>query len=90
MRKEWIVAGALVISFLLATVVMANGPPSIDWWVIGGGSGGAAAGSHILDGTLGQAMVGTVSNGGFELRSGFWSGLAGFEIYLPLILRSAP
>jgi hypothetical protein len=67
MRKKWTVAGALVISLLFATVVLASGPPSIDWWVIGAGGGGAAAGSHILDGTLGQAMVGTASNGGTRI-----------------------
>ena len=77
----------------LAGVVLANGTPAIDWYVIGGGGGHDQLGTYTLDATIGQAVVGTAMDAGFELCSGFWWAVSAGEcrsylpIYLPLVLR---
>ena len=94
-RKITALAAILLCSLLLAlsvrglvSVVLANGTPAIDWNVIGGGGGRAEAGIYTLDGTIGQAVVGTATDTGLELCSGFWCGVAECKIYLPLVLRN--
>ncbi len=81
---------SLVAFLLLAGVALANASvPTVDWWVIGGGGGHAEAGNYALDGTIGQALVGTASDTGYELCSGFWCGAAvKYKIYLPVVLRN--
>jgi hypothetical protein len=77
----------------LAGVVLANGTPAIDWYVIGGGGVHHQVDPYALDATIGQAVVGTATDAGFDLCSGFWWGMkAGacrsyLPIYLPLVLR---
>jgi hypothetical protein len=96
-RKITVLGAALLCSLLLvlsvveglAGVVLANGTPAIDWHVIGSGGGHAEASTYGLDGTIGQAVVGTASDTGSELCSGFWCGAAvEYKIYLPLVLRN--
>jgi hypothetical protein len=73
----------------LANTVLANGIPTIDWSVIGSGGGHAQAGIYTLDATIGQAVVGTATDTGLELCSGFWCGTPGrYKVYLPLVLRN--
>jgi hypothetical protein len=80
---------ALAALLLLTGVALANGTPAIDWDVIGGGGGHVEAGVYALDGTIGQAVVGTATDTGSELCSGFWCGAAvEYKIYLPLVLRN--
>ena len=92
---------ALAVAFLCGLVVTgaawANGIANINWWVIGGGGGHAEAGIYTLDATIGQAVVGAATDGGYELCSGFWCGLVeaappplGYTIYLPIILKNYP
>jgi len=82
---------ALAVLLLLTSVALANGTPSIDWWVIGGGGGHAEADPYTLDGTVGQPVVGVVSNAPYELCPGFQGGAgAEYKIYLPVILRNYP
>ncbi len=79
----------LLVLFLLAGNVMAQGAPSIPWSVIGSGGGHAEAGSYTLDGTVGQPIVGQVSNLPYSLCSGYWCGAAApYRVYLPLVLRN--
>jgi hypothetical protein len=84
-----IIAGAVLCALLLAGVTLANGTPSIDWYVIGGGGGHVEAGVYALDGTIGQAVVGTAKDTGYELCSGFWCGaVVEYKIYLPIVLKN--
>ncbi len=45
---------------------------SIKNQVVAAGGGSAKLGSSILTATIGQAAVGTMSGGGYELTAGFW------------------
>jgi hypothetical protein len=88
-RKATALLVAFLCSLLLASVALANGTPAIDWYVIGGGGGHVEAGVYALDGTIGQAVVGTATDTGYELCSGFWCGaVVEYRIYLPIVLKN--
>lgn len=71
----------------MAGVVLANGTPDIDWHVLGGGGVHDLADPYVLDGTIGQAVVGTAADTGYGLCSGFWCRAAVYykKIYLPFV-----
>jgi hypothetical protein len=79
---------ALAAPLLLGGLALTNGTSGIEWDVIGGGGGHAEAGIYTLDGTIGQAVVGTATDTGSELCSGFWCRVVEYRIYLPLVLRN--
>jgi len=79
---------ALLAFFLLAGAALAQGP-AIPWSVIGSGGGHAEGGATIsLDSTIGQPIVGQVSNLPYDLCAGFWCSGVGCQLYLPLVLRN--
>ena len=80
---------ALAVFFLASGFALAmDDTPAIDWSVIGSGGEHAETAPYTLDGTIGQAMVGMVSNGSYELCSGFWClALKEYKIYLPFVLN---
>ena len=61
---------------------------TVERWVIGAGGGHAEAAPYALDSTIGQAVVGGASNTPFELCSGFWCGVRGSRVYLPVVVRN--
>jgi len=75
----------------LAGIDLADGTPAIDWYVISGGGG---VDDHpipyALGGTIGQAVVGTATDTGFELCSGFWcrAAVEYKKIYMPLVTHN--
>ena len=79
----------LLAFFLLASGVLAQDTPAINWSVIGGGGGHAEAAPYALDGTVGQPMVGQAASPPYDLCAGYWCGAAaGYRVYLPLLLRN--
>jgi len=60
---------------------------ALTWWTVDGGGGTSLGGPYALSGTVGQPDAGLLSGGTYTLDGGFWSGLAGYRIYLPLIVR---
>ena len=93
MRRHRMAFPGLVLVTLSLTLVvglaLAQGTPTIDRYVIGGGGGHAEATPYALDGTLGQSVVGTASQGDYGLCSGFWCGAAvEYKIYLPSMLKN--
>ncbi len=89
--KRTMILLTVAVLLLLTGAVLAQGTPSVDWWVIGGGGGHVENGNQALDGTIGQAVVGVVSNDPYELCSGFWCWAAvEYKMYLPVIFRNYP
>ncbi len=79
---------ALVVVILAASAVLAA--PSalqVPRNVISAGGARVAAGSYALDGTIGQAIVGVVSAGSYQVCSGFWCGLGIYKLFLPIIMK---
>ncbi len=71
----------LAVVGLISVLLMAAGPwvlalveYRLPWYVIGGGGGGSASSNYAIDGTIGQAVVGSSSGGSYELGGGFWYG----------------
>jgi hypothetical protein len=55
--------------------------------VIGGGGGRGTNGAYILNGTIGQGVVGVRGTLSLALCVGFWCRLEQSQVYLPLLLR---
>ena len=49
----------------------------IDWYVIASGGGHAESANYQADGTVGQAIAGTMSSDNYIVESGFWVGGGG-------------
>jgi hypothetical protein len=60
-------------------------------WVLSGGASDAAGGMVTVRATLGQPIIGPISNGNgvVIIGQGFWPStvLAGYAVYLPVTLR---
>jgi hypothetical protein len=85
---------AIAALLLLASVALAaSGTFDLSWWTVDAGGGTSSGGDYSLTGTPGQAEVGTLMQGGtYELAGGFWGtgGQAGYDLYLPVVLRRSP
>ena len=84
---------SLALLLLLAGAVLASGSPVIERYVVGGGGGHAEVSPYILDGTIGQAVVGLDSHAPYQLCSGFQCravSVPGYQTFLPLVLRDYP
>ena len=86
-----ILALVLVLSLVVVGLALANGNAELPRWVLSGGASDSAGGGGItLRATLGQPVVGVVASGSGDvtLGQGFWcSATAGYNIYLPLVMR---
>jgi len=78
----------------LTGVALAGPAPGLEIarHVIGAGGARAEAGMYGVDSTLGQPLVGVHRSGDTAVSTGFWAtagveGGAGWEIYLPLLVR---
>jgi hypothetical protein len=78
---------ALIALPLIAATTLAPNAITMQKHVIGGGGGHSEVDNFVLNGTIGQAVVGTVSNTPYDLCAGFWCGMGRYKVYLPLILR---
>jgi hypothetical protein len=64
---------------------------TVERWVIAGGGGHAEAAPYSLDGTVGQAVVGTAGQAPYGLCSGYWCGIGGGleeRVFLPVVVRN--
>lgn len=63
----------------------------LSWWTVDGGGHEMSSGDYRLVGTAGQPDAYGLTGGGYTLAGGFWGGgslTMGYDIYLPLVLRS--
>jgi hypothetical protein len=88
LAKAGVVVLALVALLVVAGSALAANGYEIFPHVFGSGGGRVQAGDYVLDATIGQALVGEVSEGSFELCAGFWCGMGRYKAYLPLVLRN--
>lgn len=77
---------ALVIPITIAFAQAAG--YTIPWSTIANGGGISSDGTFTLQGTSGQAVIGTMSDGAHTLTGGFWASSAdSYRSYLPVILK---
>jgi len=98
-RKAFALSAAFLCGLLVSGVALAMSSASyaIEWDVIGGGGGAITGAGYAMNTTIGQAAVGTVSGGNYELCAGYWCGVAApaapppeYKIYLPIVLKNYP
>jgi len=82
----------LLIIFLLSTssaLAMSSANYKLDWFVplTGGGGGPAASANYAVNFTVGQSAIGASASTNYGVGLGYWYGLLGRSLYLPLILR---
>jgi len=96
--KTRLVGVLLALLAILVTVgiVWAQTSPNHDlsWHVLSpGGREWTSSGTHLVNSTLGQVAIGPAgAGGGHSVGSGYWYGvrhvtMAGYRVYLPLVLR---
>lgn len=78
-RSACLRSGASRLRLVLLAGVVLTGPTvaqQISSHVIaaGGGTSRSAGGCRTLEGTLGQAAIGTASGGEFTVQAGYWAG----------------
>jgi hypothetical protein len=84
-----ILAAVLSLGILVtAGVASAAGSLEISHSVMSGGGGKTSAGDYTLSATIGQPITGRAVVGSTDLCAGFWCGLARYDLFLPLVLRS--
>jgi hypothetical protein len=95
MKTRTVIFALVLALFLTATgAALAYDAAELPRWVLSGGASDAGgSGGLTLRATLGQPVVGLVTNGSGEisLGQGFWAGgslpESRYQIYLPLIHR---
>jgi hypothetical protein len=82
---------AILITVLLLTAVVSAAPHafSVGRHLFSGGGGPVAHGTVRLRGSVGQPVVMSVTQTGTDLCAGFWCTVPVYEVYLPLVVRSA-
>jgi hypothetical protein len=85
---------AVAAFFLLAGSVlalpMASDNYRLDWYVVltGGGGGPTDSTNYAANFTIGQTACGLSSSTNYEVGLGYWYGLGGYKVYLPLVMRN--
>jgi hypothetical protein len=84
------ILAAVVLLGILVTAGVASAAGSLDISrsVVAGGGGKTSAGDYTLSATIGQPITGRAVVGSTDLCVGFWCGLARYDLFLPLVLRS--
>mgnify|MGYP006309593937 CR=1 FL=1 len=82
---------AILIIVLLFTAAVSAAPQtfSMGRHLLSGGGGRVVHGDMRLRGDVGQPIVMAVTQTGTDLCAGFWCTVPVYEIYLPLVMRSA-
>ncbi len=91
-------AAPLLAAFLLLAIAagvsaQSGGGYDLTWSTVdGGGYTFSTGGGYSLGGIVGQADAGALTGGGYTLAGGFWGGgvAGGYQVYLPLVLRTFP
>ncbi len=91
--KRTAVLLALVALLLLAGNALAGMSSAnyrLDWYVLltGGGGGPASSTNYQVNLTIGQTARGLSTSTNYQARLGYWYGLVGYKIYLPLVLKN--
>jgi hypothetical protein len=88
-KATYVLTIGLALSLLAAGLVQASNGVQRPREVLSGGASASSAPGLSLRATLGQPVVGTVSDWPVTLGQGFWGGTAQQPIFLPVALRGA-
>ena len=84
---------ALIILSLLAGSVLAMSSDNyrLDWFtpLTGGGGGPNSSAHYAVNVTVGQSVIGASASANYRVGLGYWYGIGGYRIYLPLVVRTS-
>jgi len=60
----------------------------LDWYVLLTGGGPASSTNYAANYTIGQTARGLSSSTNYAAGLGYWYGVGGYKLYLPLILKN--
>jgi hypothetical protein len=89
-RLMALVAVCLLIGGLAISAASANGvsPYSVSWYTFDGGGGVSTSPGYTIMGTIGQPDAGLQNTStGYNLTGGFWTWLAKYLSFAPLIRK---
>jgi hypothetical protein len=95
-RPAVVVIGVLLAMWLVATGVLAAPAAQtvLGWQVIGSGGGYGSSTHYVLDGSIGQPVVGAGGSASYRLGAGYGYGVTeavpmppGYRMYLPVSLK---
>lgn len=93
-RTFLVVLVGLLVVLVVVSIVGAQTSTSFDlsWYVMAGGGSRGDSAAYVMNGTLGQGIVGISDGTGFQMQSGYWYGVSRPRhfVYLPLVLRNYP
>jgi hypothetical protein len=82
--------GLLLLALATGMLYAAATSSNLDWWFLGGSGGRSGSGGHVLQGMLGQPVVGPAVSGSNSLCAGFWYGAqCAYSLYLPVVVKES-
>jgi hypothetical protein len=82
--------GLLILTLATGVLYATASSSNLHWWYLGGSGGRFSSGGHVLEGTLGQPVVGPATSGDNSLCAGFWCGAQGqYILYLPVVVKES-
>jgi hypothetical protein len=92
-KGSTLILALCLIGLAAVSLAYAQGGFDLSCWTVDAGGGTSSGGEYALRGTTGQADAGALMRGGTYQLSGGFSGVRaapGYEVHLPLVLRSWP
>ena len=77
----------ILVAGMAASAALATGGYEVSWYTYDGGGGISSSPAYTVMGTIGQPDAGAHSGTGFSLTGGFWTWLARYLSFAPLIRK---
>ena len=87
LRLVLLLVVVMLVAGLAFSAARATGGYEVSWYTFDGGGGVSSSPAYTVMGTIGQPDAGAHSGTGFSLTSGFWTWLARYLSFAPLIRK---
>ena len=88
LRLVLLLVVVLLVAGMVSSVALATGGYEVSWYTFDGGGGISSSPTYTVMGTIGQPDAGPVNTGtGYSLTGGFWTWLARYLSFAPLIRK---
>jgi hypothetical protein len=95
-RATIVLIGVMVVTGLLAAGVLAAPAAQtvLDWQTVDSGGGHGSSSNYLIDGSIGQPLLGAGGSATYRLGAGYGYGIGdavpippGYNMYLPLVVK---
>jgi hypothetical protein len=91
MKRTAMLLALVALLFLIGSALaMDSANYRLDWYVVltGGGGGPTDSTNYAANFTVGQSAISAADSASYAVGLGYWYGVGGFKIYLPLMLKN--